>query len=133
MEELIKEEYPSLRRRFQSLFIDQLFLIFCMIIFSQFLGDDESNGYIKAVLFISLFFVYEPFCIAYGCSLGNRISGIRVRDANDETKRIHILRAYLRFIVKLFLGIISFFTVTTNEWKKAIHDNVAGSIVVYKK
>ena len=134
MEESVTEEYPSLRRRFQSVFIDNMVIITCMIIFSQFLGNDEnSNSYIKGILLFALFFIYEPFCMSFGCSIGNRLSGIRVRDEFDRTKRIDIVRSYIRFIVKIFLGIISFFTVTSDQWKRAIHDKVAGSVMVYKK
>lgn len=65
-------EYPSLTRRFQSLFIDQVFIVLCMVIISQILAntDTESTGGLRGFLFFALFFVYEPFCIAFGCSVG---------------------------------------------------------------
>jgi uncharacterized RDD family membrane protein YckC len=78
-----------------------------------------------------LFFIYEPFCIAFGCTIGNKIAGIRVRNFHDESKRISLFNSYIRFIIKLLLGIISFFTVTSDSWKRAIHDKAAGSIMVY--
>jgi uncharacterized RDD family membrane protein YckC len=37
------------------------------------------------------------------------------------------------FYCKTLLGIISFFTVTSNKSKRAIHDLAAGSIMVYAK
>ena len=125
--------FPPLVKRFQSLIIDQVFIILCMLIFSQLLTNEteESTGALRGFLFLGLFFLYEPFCMAFGCTLGNRISGIRVRKFDDPEKRINIFNSYLRFIVKLVLGTISFFTVTSNKSKRAIHDMAAGSMMVY--
>ncbi|MBK6901485.1 MAG: hypothetical protein IPH04_01390 [Saprospirales bacterium] len=38
--------------------------------------------------------------MAFGCTIGNYISGIRVRKFGEEEKRINIFSSYLRFIVK---------------------------------
>ena len=133
VEEVNQENFPPLIKRFQSLFIDQAFIILCMIVFSRLLAntDAESTGGLRGFLLFGLFFLYEPFCMSFGCSIGNYISGIRVRKFGDEEKRINILNSYLRFIVKILLGIISFFTVTSNKYKRAIHDMAAGSIMIY--
>ena len=129
------EYFPPLVKRFQSLFIDQLFIVICMVIFSQLLSgtDEESSGTLKAVLFIGLFLIYEPFCMTFGCTIGNYISGIRVRKLSDFGKRINIFQSYIRFVVKILLGVISFFTVTADKSKRALHDMAAGSIMVYAK
>ena len=104
-----------------------------MLIFSTLLQNFESKstGGLRGSLVLGLFLVYEPFCIAFGCTVGNYISGIRVRKFGEEGKRISLLNSYLRFIVKLLLGIISFFTVTSSGWKRGIHDMAAGSVVIY--
>lgn len=130
-----QENFPSLVKRFQSLLIDQVFIIICIATFSLLLADtdQESTGALRGFLLFGLFFLYEPFCMAFGCTIGNYIAGIRVRRFKARDKRISIFNSYLRFIVKIFLGIISFFTVTSNKSKRAIHDMAAGSIVVYAK
>ena len=131
--EINREHFPTLSRRFQSLIIDQIFIIVCLVIFSTLLQNFEgvSIAGLRGALLIGLFFVYEPFCIAFACTIGNYVCGIRVRKFGDEDKRISLLHSYLRFTVKLSLGIISFFTVTTNRTKKGIHDMAAGSVVIY--
>ena len=135
VEEINQENFPPLIKRFQSLIIDQVFIILCMVVFSQLLSNtnEESTGALRGFLLFGLFFLYEPFCMSFGCSIGNYVAGIRVRKFGEEEKRINIFQSYLRFIVKILLGIISFFTVTSNKYKRAIHDMAAGSIMIYAK
>ena len=135
VEEVNQENFPPLIKRFQSLIIDQVFIILCMVVFSQLLSNtnEESTGALRGFLLFGLFFLYEPFCMAFGCSIGNYVAGIRVRKFGEEEMRINIFQSYLRFIVKILLGIISFFTVTSNKYKRAIHDMAAGSIMIYAK
>jgi uncharacterized RDD family membrane protein YckC len=134
-QEIKEENFPPLVKRFQSLITDQVLIIICMVILSQLLSNskEEENGMLKGFLLFGLFFLYEPFCMAFGCTMGNYISGIRVRRFGNQEKRINIFQSYIRFIIKLFLGMISFFTVTSNKAKRAIHDMAADSIVVYAK
>lgn len=135
VEEINQENFPPLIKRFQSLITDQVFIILCMVIFSQLFENtnEEDTGALRGFLLFGLFFLYEPFCLAFGCTIGNYIAGIRVRKFGSEEKRINVLQSYIRFIVKILLGIISFFTVTSNKHKRAIHDIAAGSIMIYAK
>ncbi len=134
METTISTPYPPLVKRFQSLFVDQVFIIICIAVLSMLLGnpEDESLNWIRALSLFGLFFVYEPLCMVFGCTVGNFVSGIRVRRFSDPTRKINLFQSYLRFIVKLLLGIISFFTVTSDEHKRALHDKASGSVMIYK-
>jgi uncharacterized RDD family membrane protein YckC len=58
---------------------------------------------------------------------------LTVRKFDDQSSNISIGKAFLRFIIKILLGWISFITVTSNKNKRAIHDLVSGSIVIYRK
>jgi uncharacterized RDD family membrane protein YckC len=55
--------------------------------------------------------------------------GIRVRTVS-KLERIFLLQAYLRIVVKIFLGFISFFSIIFSKRKRAIHDFASGTIVV---
>ena len=105
-----EQNFPSLLKRFQSLIIDQLFIISCMIVISMILtnSEEDSLNALRGSLLFILFFVYEPFCVAYGCSVGNYITGIRIRQFGNDEKRISLFNSYLRFVFKIFLGIFSF-------------------------
>jgi uncharacterized RDD family membrane protein YckC len=128
----IADNYPSLVRRFQSLFIDTLFIILAMVIISAILNYiPDTPDWIRITLFIFLFGCYEPVFIAFTKgTIGNKLMRIQVKQFNKERKRPNILQAYLRFIFKFFLGWISFLTMHFNPQKRAIHDLVANSVMI---
>jgi len=130
----METEYPSLSARLQSIFIDMIFLIVLMIATSSLLDHfPNAPGWIRAVAFIAIFAIYEPACLAFGCTIGNYIKGIRVKKFADTNSRINILQALLRYIVKLSLGWISFLTMHSNPERRAIHDMASGSVMIYRK
>jgi predicted Zn finger-like uncharacterized protein len=111
----IEIEYPSILRRYLSTFIDGLFVI-GMVVLSSYVLQVENTKAIKIRIGIILFmfFVYEPIFTAYFCTLGQKITGIRIRKF-PAGKRISLFKAYLRIIVKIFLGAISFFIIPYTE------------------
>jgi len=130
----METEYPSLSARLQSIFIDMIFLIVLMIATSSLLDHfPNAPGWIRAVAFIAIFAIYEPACLAFGCTIGNYIKGIRVKKFADTNSRINILQALLQYIVKLSLGWISFLTMHSNPERRAIHDMASGSVMIYRK
>jgi uncharacterized RDD family membrane protein YckC len=76
--------------------------------------------------------VYPSILRRYFSTLGQKITGIRVRSLEDN-HNISLIRAYVRIVVKLFLGIISFFTIPFSKKKRAIHDMAVGSLVAFKR
>jgi len=129
--------YPSLSKRVQSLFIDALLMIGLMMLFGWILdrinpNQKEGDEWIRAVLFIAIWGVYEPLAMTFGCTIGNYLIKIRVRKHSDPGKKINLIQSYLRFIVKFLLGWISFITISFNEEKRAIHDFAGGTIMLDK-
>ena len=130
--------YPSLSKRVQSLFIDALLMI-VMMFFAGWILDkmnpeqEEGDEWIRAALFIGIWGVYEPLAMTIGCTLGNYLMKIRVRKHSNTNKKINLIQAYVRFIVKFFLGWISFITISFTEEKRAIHDFASGTIVLPKE
>ena len=129
--------YPSLAKRIQSIFIDSLLIIVLMFLSGWILDkmnpeQNEGDEWIRIVLFIALWGVYEPLSMTLGCTLGNYLMKIRVRKHNNAGKKMNLLQAYARFIIKFFLGWLSFITISFNPERRAIHDFASGSIVVEK-
>jgi uncharacterized RDD family membrane protein YckC len=124
------EAYPSLLRRIQSSVIDFLLILALMVLITQ-LADQFDNfpSELRAVLFV-LILLYEPLCITFGCTLGNYIMKIRVRQYEDENKRINLFQSIIRYTVKVMLGWLSFLTIHTNTEKRAIHDLFIGSVMI---
>ena len=130
--------YPTLSKRVQSIFIDLLFMILMMLVSGWILDklnpqQEEGDEWIRAALFVGIWGIYEPVAMTLGCTLGNFLIKIRVRKQNNTGKKINILQAYVRFIVKFFLGWISFITISFNEERRAIHDFASGTIVLSKE
>jgi uncharacterized RDD family membrane protein YckC len=127
----MEEKYPNLVQRMQSSFIDTIMIIIFMIVFSNILDRFENvPDWIRVTLFVSIFVVYEPLLMAFGCTVGNYLKGIRVRKYSDLSKKINIFQAILRYPIKIGLGWISFLTINSNPERRAIHDLVSGSIMI---
>ena len=125
-------EYPSILRRYFSTLIDGLFIVGMLILWSYILDNDNSAVQkIRIGIILFMFFVYEPIFTTYFCTLGQKITGIRIRKFSTRS-RISLIQAYLRIIVKIFLGIFSFFTIPFTKNKRAIHDFAVGSLVIYE-
>ena len=126
------ETYPSLSRRIQSTFIDSMLILILVIVFMNSTeGVKNMPDWIK-VVFIVLLGSYEPLFQTFGCTLGNYMRGIRVRNFENTSKKINLLQAIIRYPVKLFLGWISFLTIHGNPKRRAMHDIISGTVMIYK-
>jgi uncharacterized RDD family membrane protein YckC len=129
--------YPTLKTRIQSIFIDA-FLILVLTFITAYVLDkidpsqEGEDGWIRALIFILLFGLYEPIAMTMGCTVGNYLMKIRVKKSSDISKRINLFQAFIRFIIKSLLGWVSFLTIGTNKERRAIHDFAAGSVMIEK-
>ncbi|GAA4316889.1 RDD family protein [Flaviaesturariibacter amylovorans] len=123
--------YPTLSDRIQSTFIDSILIVVMMFFAASALEQYEgAPDWIRVALFFGIWGVYEPVCTALGCTVGNYFKGIRVRRASDKDRKINLLQAFFRYLLKIGLGWVSFLTMHTNTERRAIHDIVAGSVVL---
>jgi uncharacterized RDD family membrane protein YckC len=122
--------FPSLLTRFQSVAIDGLVTIGLMFLCAFIFGNSSEDGIIKGIALVFIWLVYEPLFTSLGCTLGQWVTGVRVRKNNNFDQRINIFQAYFRIGVKGILGFISFFTVHSNSHRRAIHDYASGSVVI---
>jgi uncharacterized RDD family membrane protein YckC len=124
-------EYPPLSDRIQSIFIDQIFIITLMFVSTSILDKyEDAPDWIRIVLFFGIWAIYEPICMIFGCTLGNYFKRIRSRKFSDPTKRMNIFQSYLRYIIKIMLGWLSFLTINMNKEKRAIHDLAASTVMI---
>jgi uncharacterized RDD family membrane protein YckC len=126
-------QYPSILRRYFATCIDGMLVIIVFIMISYiFQGESNISTTIRVAAILSMFFVYEPICTSRFCTVGQKLTGIRVRKLFLH-ERISIVAAYLRIFVKVLLGIISFFSIPFSKNKRGIHDFAVGSVVIFKK
>jgi len=122
--------YPLLFRRYLGTLIDGLFVLATILVVPQFLqGSSTWFQSARIALFLGIF-LYEPVLTAFACTLGQRLMKMRVRRADDPSRRITLPAAYVRYIVKGFLGVISFFSMRVTNRYRALHDMAAGSIMI---
>jgi uncharacterized RDD family membrane protein YckC len=129
-------QYPELKIRVQSTFIDGVLIILLMFVAAWILDKagiaEENDGWIKALVFIGIWGVYEPVSMVLGCTIGNYLMKVRVRKHSHPEQKINLLQAYVRFLVKMPLGWLSFLTIHSNKERRAMHDLAAGTIVIEK-
>lgn len=126
----MEEKYPLMLERIQSMLIDSVLIIACMIIFSDILSNFKNvPDWLRAVLLISLF-LYEPIATTFGGTIGNNIKGIRIRKNADEAQSINIFQAIIRYFFKLLLGWLSFISIFSSNKKSAIHDIISGTVMI---
>lgn len=125
-------EYASILKRVKAAFIDSIVLIGMLFLASEFLSFfNEVPNYIRIILFIFIFLFYDPICVSkFGGTIGHIQIGITVKSDKNSNKNIKFPIALVRFIVKVFLGWISFLTINNNKKRKTIHDIIANSIVI---
>jgi len=125
--------YASLSDRIKSIFIDTVFLVIMMFVFASILDNlDNPPESLRIIMFTALWLVYEPFCVAFGCTIGQAIIGIRVRRADDHERRINLFASYVRYAIKIFLGWLSFLSISFSGQRQALHDMAAGSVMLKK-
>jgi uncharacterized RDD family membrane protein YckC len=128
-------KYPEIKDRVKAVLFDSLIIIFAMFIISDLFSrfDNVPNEY-RMIAFIFVFFLYDPIAVAFfGGTIGHHINEIEIKRESSTEKNIYIHNALIRFAVKFFLGWLSFITINSSDKKRAIHDMISGSVVVYKE
>jgi uncharacterized RDD family membrane protein YckC len=127
-------QLPSLVARIKAFFTDLLILLFAYATLS--VSIDAMGGVpslVKGVMAVFMFYLYDPILTAFtGGTIGHKLMQLKIKQFKDPQKNISLLAALLRFFIKGMLGWISFFTVTGNANKRAIHDLISGAIILKK-
>jgi RimJ/RimL family protein N-acetyltransferase/uncharacterized RDD family membrane protein YckC len=131
----IKSRYGGVSARVSAITIDQVVVMLLMalagFIFSYF---DETPAMAGMFALVFIFIAYDPlFTSVFGGTIGDMMSGIQVRRKRNESKKINFLAALLHFGIKIGLGFFSLIPVEGNLKRKAIHDMMTGSVVVFSK
>ncbi|HXB93512.1 MAG TPA: RDD family protein [Puia sp.] len=127
----MEDHYPSLIDRVQSIFIDGILIILLMFVFSSVFDHfGDPPNWVRVVLFFAIWAIYEPLLVVFGCTLGQYIKGLRVKNIDDTNRRIGVPASFLRYLLKSTLGWLSFLTINMNKERRAIHDLATGSVVI---
>lgn len=126
-------EYPGITERVKAAMIDGFLLVFFMFLITfTFSLFDEVSDRARMIAFTVILGVYDPlFTSFFGGTIGHMILKIRVVRSVNVTKNILLPLAFIRYFFKILLGWLSLLTVTGNQRKRAIHDMMGRSVVVY--
>lgn len=123
--------YPTLKQRYVSSLIDGVVILFIVLLGTiVYQGDDQRVLDARLVILVAIILSYEPILTSQLCTIGQLIVGIRVRDHSDTARKISVVRAYLRTVVKVLLGGYSFFAMGFSKERRAVHDFAIKSVVV---
>lgn len=125
---------PNLVVRIKAVFIDLVILLLVFAVTSLIMdAAGNVSPFIKGSIAIFMLYLYDPIFTAFTAgTIGHKIMKLKIKQLKDSDKNISLFAALLRFLVKASLGWISFFTVTGNTNKRAIHDLASGSIMLRK-
>jgi uncharacterized RDD family membrane protein YckC len=127
-------QLPSLVVRIKAFFVDLLILLLVFATVSILIDMiDNVPSILKGFIAVFMLYLYDPILTAFtGGTIGHKLMKLKIKQLQDPEKNISLLAALLRFLIKGMLGWISFFTVTGNANKRAIHDLASGSITLKK-
>jgi len=125
---------PTIKTRYSSMLIDiVIMLIIAIGISSLFENIGDVPDYVRGILFVMVFVLYEPILVSFGATIGQLLMNIRVKKFKNPSQKIAFPLLIIRLLVKALLGWISFITVTFDINRRAIHDFACGSIMVANK
>ena len=124
--------YATFTGRFRALVIDNL-CISALGIALFFAGDAASEvpgaTRVMLLLVVAVILLYEPLQVSRrGATIGHRYAHLRVVDARTGSWP-SFGRAFVRFLIKTILGVISFFTMELTRRHQAVHDMLTHTTV----
>src|SRR6266568_1683418 len=124
--------YANFPGRLNAMSTDLVVLVlFSIAVFtlSSALESSEALRVGLVVLWWLTIFLYEPlFVWLGGGTLGHRLMNLQVVD-NRTGGRVSPWKALMRYLVKAFLGVFSFFSMNFSRRHQAIHDLLTNSSV----
>lgn len=121
---------PSLLKRVQAAFVDALLPLFTAFMLAALLPGVADWPPAGKLALVGICFLYEPILSSFSLTLGQRLTGTRVRRHAAQEQHISLPVALGRFVTKFFLGWLSYLTIHFNPERRALHDLVAGTVVL---
>lgn len=119
---------PRLRALIRDLAV-QFVILLCVVVPPTVMANQDLLRVLAPVSLLAFVF-YEPVLIAVrGATLGHSSMNLRIVRARDFG-RVSFPRALLRTVVKVIFGLPSFVAMYFTSKHQAIHDLVAGTVVI---
>jgi uncharacterized RDD family membrane protein YckC len=124
--------YATFTRRARALLVDTAILgaaLAVVTVVGDFVSNVPGSGRALWILLFGFLFLYEPILVGLrGATVGHAANDLVV--VSDATgRRPSFARAFLRYLTKLPLGMLSFVTMATTRRHQAIHDLLTATTV----
>ncbi|HUK55827.1 MAG TPA: RDD family protein [Nitrospiria bacterium] len=124
--------YPSLPLRWKVAMIDGVILLTVTMLLP--LATNQINGgysFLNIVALLGPVMLLEPFLISFrGATIGQSWFGMSVLYIKTRG-RCPLPNSYLRYVTKMLLGGVSLVYMYFSHRHQAIHDHLAGTVVVF--
>ena len=124
--------YATFTRRFRALVIDNCCvaaLLLALFFLDDAISDVPGATRVAWLLMVAVLLLYDPVLVSRrGATIGHAAAGLRVVDARTG-RWPSFARAFVRSLVKLMLGLLSFFTMELTRRHQAVHDMVTHTTV----
>jgi len=115
-------------RRWLGTVLDWAFIVLLLIAVAKIGVSPQFEAWAVALAGVFVL-LYEPLLTVYGCTLGQFLMRMRVRD-EKTLGHITLAQAYGRILVKYLLGTISVLTLPFQPRRQAIHDLCTDTLVI---
>lgn len=124
--------YATFTRRFRALVIDNCCvaaLLLALFFLDDAVSDVPGATRLTWLLMVGVLLLYDPVLVSRrGATIGHAVAGLRVVDARTG-RWPSFARAFVRSLIKLMLGVPSFFTMELTRRHQAVHDMVTHTTV----
>lgn len=122
--------YARLTTRIKAMLIDSIiFVLWILIVPAIVKSSNQDASATRMWLILSPIVIYETLMISiFACTIGQRLMGIRVLREDYSKVPLHI--SFIRWITKSLLGLYSFIYMFFTDKLQAIHDRIAGTVVI---
>jgi uncharacterized RDD family membrane protein YckC len=126
--------FASLATRIKASIIDSIILMALFISIPMVIGAfSNSESTIKAVVMFAPLLLLEPFLVAYlGSTIGQFVFGIKIVRV-DSRSNCPLFASFFRYLAKTVLGGVSLIYMLFSRKHQAIHDHLAGTIVLISR
>ncbi|TGL44376.1 RDD family protein [Leptospira perdikensis] len=120
----------SMSDRYIAMIYDAIFFLLIIFLSAKLILFLNIDGRVAQYVFFVFLFLYDPLCVSlFRATPGHFLKGLRV--VSTDSKNLNFFKSFVRYIVKITLGILSLITILGSK-KQAIHDKLTSSYVVYK-
>jgi len=122
---VVPRRYATFNRRFRAVLTDSVLVVLgvmLVLIAADATGRVSGSGIVAWLVMFSIFFLYEPlFVWRRGATIGHSMNHLTVV-ADGTGRPPGFARAFVRYFIKLVMGLPSFVTMMLSPRHQAVHD-----------